>query len=194
YTLDSTVSASDPLNAQGQNAGDSFNTLCGSKYLSSVPVGMIATISINYGSTSSSTQMSISNQFTLNFGLDSVSTAVQTASADTSSSSHFTFSMIVHGGGTAANTALHNAFAAENTSGEAFYALCAQGNVQACSQFTSSVGLGTTQALDSFNQMVADLSSATNPDLSFLEAFPNGVAGAPTSAPVTTDIPFPTSE
>ena len=93
-TLNSTVPPTNPLNAQGQNAGTSFNTLCGSDYLSSVPVGMVATISINYGSTSQSTQQSITNTLNVSFGLDSVSTAVGTASQDTSSSSYFTFSMV----------------------------------------------------------------------------------------------------
>ena len=193
-TLNSTVPPSNPLNAQGQNAGTSFNTLCGSDYLSSVPVGMVATISINYGSTSQSTQQSITNTLNVSFGLDSVSTAVGTASQDTSSSSYFTFSMQTYGGGTAATAALHNAFAAENAMGEAFYALCAQGNVQACTQFTSSMGQGAAAALNSFNQQVAGLSGATNPDLSFLQTFPSGVAGASIPHAVTTPIPLQTSD
>jgi hypothetical protein len=194
YTLNSTVSGDNPLTAQGQNAGTSFNTLCGSEYLASVPVGMVVTLSINYGSTSLSTLMSISNTFSVNAGLDSVSTAVQTASADTSSASYFTFSMVHYGGGAAAAAALHTAFAAENAAGEAFYALCAQGNAEACTQFTSSLGQGAGQALNSVNTRVEGLSGATNPDLSFLEAFPHGVAGASTPERVTTDIPVPTSE
>ena len=191
YTLNTTVPASDPLNAQGQNAGTSFNTLCGSEYLSSVPVGMVATLSLNYGSTSSSTQMAISNTLNVSFGLDSVSTAVQTASQDTRSSSYFTFSMQIYGGGTAAHAALHTAFAATDpNTGAAFYALCAQGNAAACTQFTSSIGQGAAAALDSFNQLVTGLSGATNPDLSFLQVFPIGVAGAVTSQAVTTPIPL----
>ena len=164
----------------------SFNTLCGSDYLSSVPVGMIATISINYGSSSQSTQQSITNTLNVSFGLDSVSTAVGVATQDTSSSSYFTFSMVQYGGGTAAAQALHDAFARENAAGEAFYALCAQGNTEACTQFTSNLGQGAAQALNSFRQQVASLSSATNPDLSFLQIFPNGVAGASIPHAVTT--------
>jgi hypothetical protein len=53
---------------------------------------------------------------------------------------------------------------------------------------------GATQALDSFNQQVASLSGATNPDLSFCETFPHGVAGAGTPALVTTPIPLQTSD
>jgi hypothetical protein len=194
YTLNTTVPPSDPLNAQGQNAGTSFNTLCGSDYLSSVPVGMVATVSINYGSTSTTTAQSITNTLTASFGLDSVSTAVGVASQDTSSSSYFTFSMVLYGGGTAAAQALHDAFAKLNTGGEAFYALCAQGNAQACTQFTSNIGQGAAAALSSFHQLVAGLSSATNPDLSFLQTFPSGVAGASTPQAVTTPIPLQTSD
>jgi hypothetical protein len=194
YTLNTAVPASDPLNAQGQGAGTSFNTLCGSEYLSSVPVGMVATLSLNYGSTSQSTQQSITNTLNVSFGLDSVSTAVGVATQDTSSSSYFTFSMIQYGGGTAAAHALQDAFARVNAAGEAFYALCAQGNAGACTQFTSNIGQGATTALNSFNQMVTDLSGATNPDLSFLHIFPSGVAGAVTSQAVTTPIPTPSSD
>jgi len=102
--------------------------------------------------------------------------------------------MQTYGGGTAATAALHNAFAAENANGEAFYALCAQGNAQACTQFTSSVGQGAAMALNSFNQQVEGLRGATNPDLSFLQTFPSGVAGASTLQPVTTPIPLQTSD
>jgi hypothetical protein len=194
YTLNTTVPQSNPLNAQGQNAGTSFNTLCGSDYLSAVPVGMVVTLSLNYGSTSQSTQQSITNTLNVSFGLDSVSTAVGTAHEDTSSSSYFTFSMIQYGGGTVAAQALQDAFARVNAAGEAFYALCAQGDAGACTQFTSNIGQGATQALSSFNQLVTGLSSATNPDLSFLQTFPSGVAGASIPQAVTIPIPFQTSD
>jgi hypothetical protein len=42
YTLNTTVFGDDPLNSQGQNAGASFSTLCGTNYMSSVPVGAVA--------------------------------------------------------------------------------------------------------------------------------------------------------
>ena len=96
--------------------------------------------------------------------------------------------------GTAAAQALHDAFARENAAGEAFYALCAQGNTEACTQFTSNLGQGAAQALNSFRQQVASLRSATNPDLSFLQIFPNGVAGASIPHAVTTPIPLQTSD
>jgi hypothetical protein len=193
YTLNTTVSQSDPLTEQGEGADTSFNTLCGSEYLSSVPVGMVATLNLNYGSTSSSTLMSISDTLSLNFGLDNVSTAVQTASEDTNSSSYFTFSFIHYGGGTAASAALAAPFKATNSAGEAFYALCAQGNAEACTQFTSRLGDAAITALDSFDQQVAGLSGAASPDLSFLQIFPHGVAGVNTSQSVTTPIPLPSN-
>ena len=49
-------------------------------------------------------------------------------------------------------------------------------------------------ALNSFRQQVAGLSSATNPDLSFLQTFPSGVAGASIPHAVTTPIPLQTSD
>jgi hypothetical protein len=161
--------------------------------MSSVPVGMVATISINYGSSSESTQTDISDSFKASYGLDSVSAAVNTASSASNSSFYFTFTMVSYGGGIAAANDLNSAFAAENSSGEAYYALCAQGNSDACTQFTSSMGKGATEALDSFNTLVEGLSSASAPDLSFFETFPNGVAGANTTGLVTTDIPTSTS-
>ena len=166
-----------------------FNTLCGNEFLSSVPVGMVATLSLNYGSSSESTPQSITNQLTVSFGLDSVSAAVEVANQDTTSSSYFTFSMTTYGGGTAATNALHDAFSKTGSQG-AFYALCAQGNSDACTQFTSNLGQGATAALNSFNGLVAGLSTATNgPDLSFLQIFPHGVAGAGTPQAVTSPIP-----
>jgi hypothetical protein len=102
--------------------------------------------------------------------------------------------MIQYGGGTAAAQALHEAFSKVNAQGEAFYALCAQGNTEACTQFTSNIGQGVTAAFSSFGPLVNGLSSATNPDLSFLQSFPSGVAGAGTPQAVTTPIPLQTSD
>ena len=194
YTLDSTVSSSNPLNAQGQGAGASFSTLCGSQYMSAVTVGMVATISIDYGSTSSSTQTDISNSLSASEGLDSISTAVSSAYSATNSSSYFEFTMNSYGGGTAATTDLNNAFAATNAAHEAYYALCAAGSTDDCTTFSGNMGSGASNALSSFNGLVSGLSGASDPDLSFFETFPSGVAGADTPALVTTPIPIPTSE
>jgi hypothetical protein len=194
YTLNSSVSGSDPLSTQGQNAGTGFGTLCGSEYLSAVTVGMVATLSINYGSTSSSTQTEVSNSLSASEGLDSISTAVSTANSATNSSSYFTFNMNSYGGGTGATTDLNSAFAQTNASGEAYYASCAAGNTDDCSTFSGNMGDGASNALSSFNALVDGLSGATNPDISFFETFPNGVAGADTSAPVALSIPIATSD
>ena len=59
---------------------------------------MVATLSINYGSTLQSTQQSVTNTLNVSFGLDSVSTAVGVANQATNSSSYFTFSMTTYGG------------------------------------------------------------------------------------------------
>ena len=126
----------------------------------------------------------------VHLGLDRVSTAGETASADTRSSS-CTFSLATDGGGPAATAALHNAFVAENAAGEAFYALSAQGHAEACTPLTSHMAQGATEAGPIFNQLVAALSGATNPDLSFLQPFPHGGAGAITSPAVTPPIPYP---
>ena len=197
YTLNTTVPMNDPLTDQGKAhidpvtkaPDDSFNTLCGSDYLASVPVGMVATMSLNYGSTSKSAETSITNELNLSFGLDSVSTAVSTSNKQTDSSSYFTFSMIHYGGGTGASHDLNTAFAMVNSAGDAFYALCARGDAAACTQFASNMGTGAAAALASFNTLVAGLSGATNPDLSFLQTFPHAVAGVSRES-VTTPIPL----
>ncbi len=194
YTLDSAVPSSDPLTAQGQDAVDNFSTLCGSEYLSSLTVGMVATISINYGSTSSSTQTDISNSLSASEGLESISTAVSTANSATNSSSYFTFSMNSYGGGSAATTDLNSAFAQTNPSGEAYYASCAAGNTGDCTTFSGNMGTAASNALSSLNDLVSGLDGASNPDLSFFQTFPNGVAGADTTAPVTVPIPVTTSD
>ena len=167
-----------------------FNTLCGSAYMAAVPVGMVVTLSINYGSSSESTEQEITNTLDVTFGLDSVSAAVEVASQNTNSSSYFTFNMTIYGEGTDATKELHNAFAMTNAAGQAFYALCAQGDADACTSFTSNLGQGASEALNSFNGLVANLSTATDgPDLSFLQTFPHGVAGAPAPQMVTSPIP-----
>ena len=175
---------------QGQNAGTSFNTLCGSEYLSSVPVGMVATISINYGSSSQSTQQSITNALNVSFGLDSVSTAVETASQDTSSSSYFTFSMVQYGGGTDAGRRSTTPSRAENADGRGVLRALRTRQCRGVHTIYESWYRGQPTALNSFGQQVTGLSSATNPDLSFLQIFPNGVAGASIPHAVTTPIPL----
>lgn len=189
YNLNAVVDGDNPLNSLGQGAGDLFDTTCGSQYLASVPAGMVATISIAYGSSSQSTQESIEDQFTLSNGLDSINGAVSAASSAENSSFYFTFSMMHYGGGSDATTALNQAFAAKNSSNEAYYALCAQGSSEACTQFTSSMGSGAADALDDVANQVQSLGSQDNPDLGFLAIFPDGVAGASTTQKAVLDIP-----
>jgi hypothetical protein len=192
YTLASTVDSTTPLNTNGTGAlaNGTFDTACGSEYLETVPVGMVVTISINYGSSSSSTQTDISNQFKASYGLESISNAVSTANSHSDSSSYFTFSMMSYGGGKGPTADLNTAFAATDpTTNEAYYAECAAGDTGGCANFQTSMGSGASQALTSFNNEVSALSGATNPDISFFAAFPGGVAGADTSEPVPGSIP-----
>jgi hypothetical protein len=72
--------------------------------MAAVTVGMVATISIDYGSTSSSTQTDVSNSLSASEGLDSLSTAVSTAYSASNSSSYFEFTLTSYGGGPAATT------------------------------------------------------------------------------------------
>ena len=127
-----------------------------------VPVGFATGLPIGWNSSTGPTSGQCLNY--VNFGLDSVSTAVETASAATSSSSG-TCSLVTDGRGPAATAALHNAFVAENAAGEAFYALGAQGHAEACTPFTSKMVQGATEAVPICNHLVAALSGATNPDL-----------------------------
>ena len=88
-------------------------------------------------------------------------------------------------------------FTAKNTANQAFYALCAQGDADACTTFTTSLGDAASTALTTFDEQVAGLTNAANPDLSFLQIFPNGVAGVVTPQAVVTPIPpfdIPTSD
>ncbi len=189
WTLDTAVSQSDPLTSQGSDAGTSLSTLCGSQYMSAVTVGMVATLSINYGSSSSSTTTKISDKLSASFGLESISGAVSTAFSESSSSSYFEFSMIQYGGGTDASHDLNNAFQMVNSSGEAYYASCAAGNSDDCTTFSGNMGTGASNALNSIDKLVSNLSGSSNPDISFFETFPEGVAGANTPPLETTDVP-----
>ena len=64
YTLNSTVSQTDPLTSQGEAhvTDGTFAVLCGNEYLAVVPVGLFATFSVNYGSSSESTALEITNK------------------------------------------------------------------------------------------------------------------------------------
>jgi hypothetical protein len=195
YNLNAVVDSDNPLNGLGQGAGDLFDTTCGSQYLASVPAGMVATISIAYGSSSESTQKSIEDSFGLSNGLDSLNGAVSAASGESDSSFYFAFSMMHYGGGPDASAAMNEAFAATDpTTNEAYYASCAQGDTTACTQFTSSMGTGASSALTAVEDEVASLSSQDNPDLGFLAIFPNGVAGASTQQMAVLDIPVSSAD
>ena len=142
YTLNSTVPSGttngrpNALNDQGLEHQDdeTFDTLCGTAYLASMPVGILVTISINYGSSSESTTTEISNQFSLSFGLDSLTAAVDTAKKSEDSTSYFTVTMTKYGGGADASSALLNAFNAKDQGQPSFYVLCQQGDAQGCSK------------------------------------------------------------
>jgi hypothetical protein len=190
YTLNTSVPQDDPLTEQGQNEpADSFDTLCGSRYMSDVPVGMLATISINYGSSSQSSQTNITNSLTASADLNKISAAVSTANSESSSNAYFKFALTHYGGGTDASNALIDAFSTTNSDDVAFYQLCAQGNVDACNSFSTNMGQGATNALDDFHALVDAVSDGSSLDVGFFETFPNGVAGAVTDQLVTTGIP-----
>ena len=73
--------------------------------MASVPVGIVATISIDYGSSSLSTETDdFQPVLTWSFGLDSLSAAVDVASKATNSASYFAVTMTHYGGGTDATT------------------------------------------------------------------------------------------
>jgi hypothetical protein len=189
FTLNTTVDADTPLNRQGQGATTNFDTLCGREYLSSVQVGMVATVSIAYGSTSSDTQRDIQDKFEGEFGLQSFRAAVDVSNQTSNEESHFLVEVNHYGGGTEASAALHNAFAAGDDKG-AYYQQCAQGDTAACTKFNTSMGNGATAALKSFNGLVAGLRDAEHPkNLSFLQIFPEGVANGPVTTMVTSPIP-----
>ena len=194
YTLNTTLYPNQfLLSPQGQShtTDGTFNVLCGNEYMAAVPVGMIATININYGASSSSTEEKISTQFEGEFDLVSVKLAVEAGFEDTSSSSHFSINFVHYGGGPDVSQIFQDAFSQVNENNVAFYALCAKGEGDACDTFTGNMGTAAAKALALFNQKVADLdlSGATNPNLSFLQTFPHGVAGA--LVPVAVPSPLP---
>lgn len=190
YALDVALDTSNPLNAQGTAAGDSFGALCGTRYMAAVPAGMVATISVSYGSSSQSTQTEVSDQVQVDEGLTSVSAGVSVANSANESSSYFEFSLISYGGGTTAATDLTNAFGTTDPQNpnEAFYVECGAGDVDACNSFTTSMSTGAEDAFSSFDALVTAVNSQTSNDLSFLYTFPNGVAGANVSPVVTAPI------
>ena len=180
YTLDNTVDSGNPLTMQGQNAGDQFATLCGTRYMASVPGGMVATIAVSYGSSSETAKSDIDASFTASFELDSLKAAVNAANQTSDSSSYFNVRHAHSGGGAAASAALTAQFGATNSDGDAYVDLCANGDVDACDMFVSNMSTGAINAGNAFNTLAQD--PAPGADLNFFNLFPNGVAGVETTA------------
>ena len=189
FTLNLTIDRLEPLNSQGQSASTIFDTLCGNRYMASVPGGMVATLSVVYGSSSSTAQTNISSEFGLESGLNSITGAVEVSTEQTNNESYFTFILKHYGGGDLASLALHKAYSATNEQNQAYYALCAQGDTDACQQFNSNLGVGATEAIAEFRKKVSRLADDDDPDISFFATFPNGVAGASVPQVVTEIVP-----
>ena len=153
-----------------------------------MPVGILVTISIDYGSSLESTTTEISNQFSLSFGLDSLTAAVDTAKKSEDSTSYFTVTMTKYGGGADASSALLNAFNAKFKASRR--STCSANKAMPRGAPNSfPAWTGGADALAAFHKQVDALSGATKLDLSFLQPFPSGVAGATIPGAVTAHVP-----
>jgi hypothetical protein len=183
YTLNNTVDPSDALNAQGENAGDQFATLCGTEYMASVPGGMVATLAVAYGSSLETAKSDIDTAFSASFDLDSLSTAVDVAHETEHSESYFNVRLNHSGGGASAGASLAASFGAANAEGDSYVEECATGDVDACEQFVSNMATGAIDAGNAFNTLAQEVEAGEN--LNFFALFPSGVAGVDTSALIT---------
>ena len=183
YTLNNTVDPNDPLNTQGENAGDQFATLCGTEYMASVPGGMVATLAVAYGSSSQTAKSDIDAAFSASFELDSLKAAVDVAHEKTDSESFFNVSLSHSGGGAQAGALLTTSFGATNSDGDSYVEECSNGDVDACELFVSNMATGAINAGNAFDALAQEVEAGEN--LNFFALLPSGVAGVDTSALVT---------
>lgn len=203
YTVNAAVNSTEPFTAQGQDAlnAGSFSTTCGSQYMTSVLGGFYATISMSWNSSSTDTSKTISDSFTANYGLDSLTAAASVTTSSSNSNSAFNITQKIYGGGTAppgqGSTAplviLTNAFASGDSNGS-YYIRCAGTNSNppapdpdACTQFSSAMATGAANASNAFTEWVNSLGAGSN--LSQFALFPSGVAGV---NPGIETLPMPT--
>lgn len=203
YTLNTAASTTNPFTNQGQGALDagSFYATCGSEYMTSVMGGFYATISMGWNSSSSSTSQTISDSFTANYGLDSLTAAASVTTSSSDSQSAFKLTMTIYGGGSAPSgtgklapsVILTNAFASGDSEGS-YYVRCAgttvnppAPNPDACTQFSSAMATGSSNASGAFTEWVNGLGAGSN--LSAFALFPSGVAG---ENPGIETLPMPT--
>ena len=154
---------------------------------------MVATMSLNYGSTSKSAETSITNELNLSFGLDSVSTAV----SDLQQANGLLLLLHVQydplrWGNRAPSHDLNTAFAmvthllrAMRSTPSAHEAM-----PRRAPNLRRTWERGQPLLWPASTLLVAGLSGATNPDLSFLQTFPHAVAGVSRGESVTTPIPL----
>jgi hypothetical protein len=183
WTLDNTVDSENPLTEQGANAGDQLATLCGVRYMGSVPAGMVATIAVAYGTNSETAKRNIDASFSVSdAGLGSLKAAVDASNATSDTSSHFKVQLNHIGGGTEATTELTTSFGAGNSDGP-YYDQCGKGDADACATFIGNMTTAAINAGNDFNQRAQSIEAGE--DLSFFTPFPNGAAGVDTTQLVT---------
>jgi len=183
YTLNNTVDPNDPLNTQGENAGDQFATLCGTEYMASVPGGMVATLAVAYGSSLQTAKSDIDAAFSAHFELDSLTAAVDAVRDRSDSESYFDVRLSHSGGGAQAGALLTTSFGATNADGDSYVEECSNGDVDACELFVSNMATGASNAGNAFDALAQEVEAGEN--LNFFALFASGVAGVDTSTLVT---------
>jgi hypothetical protein len=177
YTLQNTYDANNPLNGFGQmmksQGANQFVQQCGSNFITVVPAGMLTFGEFSFSSSSSQASQAISNTLKANYGLDSLSLAVNAAKQVSNSSTQMDFTLTIMGGGPTATNIIVQAYNNESSD----LKQCIQGTASNCDSFAVAMNSAVAKAASTFQ------SEVTTPlplDISIFETFPNGVSGVST--------------
>jgi len=194
YTLNVILDPNNPLNPFGcQEFKDHLlGQICGDQFMSQIAAGAIIMGEFSWWSNSSTASTNVSNTLTGGDGtLVNISSAISSAQSVSDSFTKFHFEIVILGGGPTASNDLQLAVGAnaDSLSG----CIAQPSNQSDCNTYITNMNKATAQALEDFNNYAqpSSGSGALPMDLSYFQAFPNGVSG--TTAGTATTQPLPSN-
>jgi hypothetical protein len=177
YTLQNAYDSNNPLNSFGQmlksQGAVPFVQQCGSNFITVVPAGMLAYGEFSFSSNSSQASQAISNTLKANYGLNSLSLAVNAAKQVANSSAQMDFTLTIMGGGPTATNIIVTAYNNES----ADLKQCIEGTASNCDSFAVAINGAVAKAAATFQ---SEVTTPLPSDISIFETFPNGVSGVST--------------
>jgi len=171
YTTSNTLVEPSSFGMQAFDGG-SFESQCGTDFVTSMQVGMLVMGELGWSSTSSEATQKIEDTLKVDFGIGNLKAAVASANSVINTQSEFQFNLTIYGGGNDAAFIIEDAY----TNNLSLRNDCLKGlNVDACSQFTAKLEEATASGIKAFKAKMTP--EALPQDLGFLEPFPYGIMG-----------------